>query len=172
LIDREFGPEHQEQGITAAKLIDNKMRERTLVMAMRVLLARLSAPKAKLYQIGNGTKIAPHYWTDEKRRRSDDQDVQRRMMEIVTARQLNRAYLLAENAARGRLPSLDPLPPDPARPEFDYPTLRKRVWDYIVWGRKRVETLKAQQANRGKAAAAKSGAAQQSLPASVVAKTS
>ena len=39
LIDREFGPEHQEQGITAAKLIDNKMRERTLVMAMRVLPA-------------------------------------------------------------------------------------------------------------------------------------
>ena len=172
LIDREFGPEHQEQGITAAKLIDNKMRERTLVMAMRVLLARLSAPKAKLYQIGNGTKIAPHYWTDEKRRRSDDQDVQRRMMEIVTARQLNRAYLLAENAARGRFPSLDPLPPDPARPEFDYPTLRKRVWDYIVWGRKRVETLKAQQAGRRKAAAAKSSAAQQSDPASVVAKTS
>lgn len=155
MIDREFGPEHQEQGITSAKLIDNKTRERTLVMAMRVLLAKLSAPKAKLYQIGNGTKIAPHYWTDETRRRSDGQDGQRRMMEIVTARQLNRAYLFAENAARGRFPSLEPLAPDPARPEFDYAKLRKQLQDYLKWGARRVAELKAQQASRRKAAAAK-----------------
>ena len=172
LIDREFGPEHQEQGVISAKLIDNKMRERTLVMAMRVLLARINAPKAKLYQVGNNTKIAPHYWTDETRRRSDDQDGKRRMMEIVTARQLKRAYLIAENAARGRFPSLDPLPADPGRPEFDYPILRKQLWDYVMWGRKRVEGLKAQKASERKAKAANSGAALQTGPASVVSKVS
>jgi hypothetical protein len=146
LIDREFGPEHDgEDAGLSAKLIDNKVRENTLHTAMTVLLARASVPKAKLYQVGNHTKISPDNWTDAASRRRDDPevDVKRRMMEIVTARQLKRAYLFAENAARGRFPCLDPLPDDPARPEFEYRALGAQLRSYAEWGFKRVANLKA-----------------------------
>lgn len=146
LIEKEFGPEDLDKGAASAKLIDNKMRERTLILAMKVLLARASVPSAKLYQVGNGTKIAPQYWTDPKSRRSAGQDTNRALMEIVVSRHLRRAYLLAENAARGRFPSLDPLPVDPGRPEFNYRMLGKQLRDYVKWGNKRVAEIKAQRA--------------------------
>jgi hypothetical protein len=38
LIEREFGSENQDTAGLTAKLINNKMRERTLLLAMRVLL--------------------------------------------------------------------------------------------------------------------------------------
>ena len=143
LIERELGPEREQKGVVEAKLIDNKIRERTLVTAIQVLQARASVPHEKLYRIGNHLRIAPRYWTDPDRPRSDDQDVNRRLMEIVTARHLKRAYLFAENAARGRFPSLEPLPPDPARPNFDYVALSKQYASYIAWGRKHIAALKA-----------------------------
>ena len=142
MIERELGPEREQKGVVEAKLIDNKIRERTLITAMQVLQARAAVPHEKLYRIGNHLRIAPRYWTDPNRPRSDDQDVNRRLMEIVTARQLKRAYLLAENAARGRFPSLDPLPPDPARPSFDYVALSKQYASYIAWGRKHIAAMK------------------------------
>ena len=146
LIEREFGPENQDTAGLTAKLINNKMRENTLILAMRVLLARASIPKAKLYQVGNHMKVAPHYWTDEQIRRRDDEAVEkkRRMMEIVTARHLQRAYVIAENAARGRFPCLDPLPNDPARPEFNYSVIGKQLRDDVEWGKKRVAAVKEQ----------------------------
>lgn len=148
LIERELGPETAQEGVVEAKLIDNKIRERTVALAMRTLQARASSPKTPLYQVGNHLRLAPHYWTDPERPRSDDQDVKRRLMEIVTARQLRRAYLLAEHAARGRFPCLDPLPSDPNRPEFNYATVGKLLWDYVAWGRKHVAKLKARKAEK------------------------
>ncbi len=147
-IEAAFPGEEQQAGIITAKLVHNKMRERTFLMAMRTLLARASVPKAKLYQVGNHTKIAPQYWTDTKLKRRDDPEVfdRRRMMDIVVARQLHRAYLLAENAARMKFPSLDPLAPDPHRPEFDYPELGRQLRSYVQWGAKRVAEIKASRA--------------------------
>ena len=122
LIDREFGPEPKNAVLPPARLIDNKMRERTLETAMRVLFARCKTPWAKLYELGSWTKIAPAYVTKRSARRRDDDaiDRKRERMEVVVSRHLHRAYLLAENAARGRFPTLDPLPDDPDRPKFDY----------------------------------------------------
>ncbi|WP_203074828.1 hypothetical protein [Falsiroseomonas ponticola] len=148
LIERELGPETAQEGVVEAKLLDNKIRERTVATAMRALLVRASSPKTPLYKVGNHLGLAPHYWTDPERPRSDDQDVKRRLMEIVTARQLRRAYLLSEHAARGRFPCLDPLPPDPNRPEFNYATVGKLLWDYVAWGRKHVAKLKARKAEK------------------------
>jgi hypothetical protein len=135
LIERELGPEAAQEGVVQAKLMHNKIRERTV-------------PKAPLYRLGNHLGFAPHYWTDPKRPRGDNQDTKRRLMEIVTARQLRRAYLLAEHAARGRFPCLDPLPPDPARPEFNYAEVGKLLWDYVTWGRKHVAALNARKAEK------------------------
>jgi hypothetical protein len=148
LIERELGPEAAQEGVVQAKLMHNKIRERTVAMAMRALQARASSPKAPLYRLGNHLGFAPHYWTDPKRPRGDNQDTKRRLMEIVTARQLRRAYVLAEHAARGRFPCLDPLPPDPARPEFNYAEVGKLLWDYVTWGRKHVAALNARKAEK------------------------
>jgi hypothetical protein len=142
-IDKEFGNEKEPVGVMSFKLLENKIRERTLDIAMRVLLARTNGSGKKLYQVGNHTKIAPQYWTDETRRRRDEDEDKRRKMEIVTARHLRRAYLFAENAARGRFPSLENLPADPAQPAFDYPILRKQLWDYVHWGRQYTADIRA-----------------------------
>ncbi len=135
LIDREFGPEHEEAAGLSAKLIDNKMRENTMETARRVLFERCLKPDARLFEIGNATGIAPEFWTDEKKQRSDDREIdfKRQMMEITTSRQVHRAYLLAENAARGRFPALDALPSDPNRPGFDYRALGIQLRDDEDW---------------------------------------
>lgn len=162
LIEREFGPENQDTAGLTAKLVNNKMRESTLILAMRVLLARASVPNAKLYEVGNHTKVAPHYWTDTKIRRRDNETVERRrrLMEIVTARHLQRAYLIAENAARGRFPCLDPLPDDPARPVFDYPQIGQQLREYVVWGKQYAAEIRARR-EREKRERAKAKQAQQ-----------
>ena len=152
LIEREFGPERSDDPETFMRLIDNKMREQTLINAMRVLQAQSAVPRAPLYMVGNYAKIAPHYWTDPKIKRRESPEVleKRMMMEIVTSRQLRRAYLLAENAARGRFPCLDPLPEDPARPQFNYAVLGRQFRNYVEWGRKRVAEIKAERAKSRK----------------------
>ena len=64
-------------------------------------------------------------------------------MEIVTARHLQRAYIIAENAARGRFPCLEPLLEDPARPVFDYPQIGQQLREYIVWGKQYAAEIRA-----------------------------
>ena len=48
-------------------------------------------------------------------------------MEITTSRQLRRAYVMAEWAARGVFPCLKPLPKDPSRPKMDFVNLGKQI---------------------------------------------
>ncbi len=142
ILDAEYVNVGSHETEAPARLVSNKIRERTVRTAMRVLRARISVPTKKLYQVGNSLKLAPQYWTDAETPRKGDQDGKRRLMEIVTSRQLHRAYLLAENAARGRFPSLEPLSDDPARPQFDFKALNKQIWDYIKWGREHVAQVK------------------------------
>lgn len=156
-------PEPTEARPHAMALEQNKIREATLQMALRVLRARASYPDEKLYQTGNRTKVSPALWTDPARARKDGQDDKRRTMEIMTSRQLWRAYVLAENAARGRFPSLEPLKDDPNRPEFDYAVLLKDYSRYVEWGWKRIAELKEE---RRLAAVRKAGRAEGAAPAS------
>jgi hypothetical protein len=125
LIEREFGEEARGEQPVFARVLVNKIREHTLETALRVLFARSAQPKSRLFELGNQTDVAPAYWTDQDAKRRDDHEVnhKRRIMEIATSRQLQRAYLFAENAARGRFPSLEALPDDPNRPHFDYQQL-------------------------------------------------
>jgi hypothetical protein len=69
-------------------------------------------------------------------------------MEILTSRHLHRAYLLAENAARAKFPSLDPLPPDTARPGFDYFQLNRQMRAYIKWAEAEIARLEAKKQRR------------------------
>ena len=54
-------------------------------------------------------------------------------LENMTSRLIRKAYRLAENAARGRFPSLDPLLAAPSRPKFDYEALHKAHEKHRKW---------------------------------------
>lgn len=135
LLDANYGSQQKPIGVAPYSVIRNKMREGTLKVALKVLRARAALPNERLFVIGNKTNIAPYHAVSDlkKRTRGEDSD-KRKMMEILTSRHLHRAYLLAENAARGRFPSLDPLPDDPKRPQFDYKQLQLQFKEYLRWG--------------------------------------
>ena len=84
------------------QVIRDKTRQATLSTAMRVLRARAALPRYPLYKIGNRAKIQNQYETDENEKLRNSE--QRRLMEILVSRHLHRAYLFAENAARGIFP--------------------------------------------------------------------
>lgn len=128
------------------------MREQTLKVALRVLRARAALPNERLFVIGNKTNVSPANATSNfsQRARGEDSD-KRKQMEILTSRHLHRAYLLAENAARGRFPTLDPLSDAPNRPQFDYKQLQIQFKEYLKWGeaeKARLKSIAAKQSRR------------------------
>jgi len=133
MLDSVYEPATHQRGIAPYQVTRNKIREKTLKDAMKVLRARAALPNKPLFVIGNKSKIAPAYETDEdKRLRNDDR---RRLMEILTSRHLHRAYLFSENTARGKFPSLEPLTDD-IHPAFDCLVLRQQFKAYIIWMKK------------------------------------
>ena len=135
LLDKHYGSQQQPVGVAPYSIIRNKMRESTLKVALKVLRARAALPNERLFVIGNKTNVSPaNATTDFSKRARGEESNKRKQMEILTSRHLHRAYLLAENAARGRFPSLDPLPDDPNRPPFDYKQLQAQFKAYLKWG--------------------------------------
>lgn len=153
LLDEAYGSVRQQAGVAAFAVQRNKMREHTLRMALRVLRARAALPNERLFVIGNRANVSPANVTGEQRRRVNAEDSdKRKQMEIMTIRHLNRAYVLAENAARGLFPSLAPLSSDTSRPLFDYKLLQRQFKDYLRWGEREKMRLKALASKRGKSA--------------------
>lgn len=148
LIDDAYGKERQQSGIAPYHMIRNKMREHTLIKAREVVWGRAARPKAKLFVIGNITKVSPANWSDPELKRDKIEGNKREAMEILTSRHLNRAYTLAENAARGKFPSLDPLPPDDARPKFNYVTIQRQLKAYMVYLKAEIDRREARQTKR------------------------
>ena len=124
--------EQTDQRVAEYKVIRNKIREATVRHAWNVLIERVAAPADALWQIGNRARVSELHITDEGAS-GDDPEVRdrRRVMAILTSRELQRAYLLAENAARGRFPCLDRLPDDPGRPRFDNQVLASVMADEV-----------------------------------------
>lgn len=151
LLDETYGLLGQQEGIAPFSIQRNKMREHTLRMALRVLRARAALPKERLFIIGHRANVSPANVTGEQRSRVNGEDKdKRKQMEIMTIRHLNRAYVLAENAARGLFPSLAPLADDPHRPAFDYLLLKRQFKDYLRWGEAEKKRLKAIAARKQK----------------------
>lgn len=144
LLDENYGTQQKPVGIAPYSILRNKMRESTLQMALKVLRARAALPNERLFVIGNKTNVSPSQLTSNEKMRTRGEDSDKRMkMEILTSRHLHRAYLLAENAARGRFPTLDALPDDPNRPNFDYKQLQNQFKEYLKWGETEKARLKA-----------------------------
>jgi hypothetical protein len=110
LLDEATNTLGEDIPITPFQFERNKIRSLTLTTAMRVLRARAALPDKRLFVVGNRAKVSLSNVTEEKATRKDRSIADaRRSMEILTSRWLHRGYLLAENAARGRFPSLEPL---------------------------------------------------------------
>lgn len=140
MLDKFYKPTEHQRGIAHYQVNRNKIREQTLKNAMRVLRARAALPKKPLFVIGNKSKIAPAYETDENKRLRNDE--YRRLMEILTSRQLHRAYLYSEHAARGNFPCIDPLPNDDGRPDFNYVSLQRQLKAQMRWMEAEIARLK------------------------------
>lgn len=110
----------------------NKIREATVRQAWRVLVERVAAPFDALWRIGNRAGVSKLHTTNEAAS-GDDHEVRdrRRVMAILTSRDMQRAYLLAEHAARGRFPCFDRLPDDADRPRFDLEALASVLADEV-----------------------------------------
>lgn len=148
IIEEQFDDRVSKHKVTNWRLVQNKIRENTLTIAMRVFVKRCEKPDAPLYVIGNKSRFSPHNITDSStRNRAQIADL-RRNMETLTSRHLHRAYLLAENAARGKFPSLDALPEDNNRPKFDYHRQRQYFINYIIWARKYLAKYKSHKKNK------------------------
>jgi hypothetical protein len=141
MLDKVYDAKEHKRGIAPYQVTRNKIRKSTLRNAMRVLLVKIELPKKPLFVVGNKSKLSPAYETDEHKKLRNDE--RRRLMEILTSRQLQRAYLLAENAARGIFPSIDKLPEDEARPAFDYVVLQRQFRNYMKWFEDKIAKMKS-----------------------------
>ena len=128
------------------KFLVNKIRRQTLDEARRVAWARAAAPKQPLYVIGNRVGIAAAYVTEEGVKAPKDN--RRDLMVIVTSRQLKRALVFSENAARGRFPCSDEVDSI----EFDFKELRSSIIAHRNWIKAELGRLKGLQSKKTAAA--------------------
>jgi hypothetical protein len=119
LISAAYGKREQPQRVALHSMLKNKVREASVVKALRTARERVAHPDEPLWRIGNRAQVSPLHVTAS---RADAMDGEvrdkRRVMAILASRELQRAYRLVEHAARGRFPCLDALKPDPHRPVF------------------------------------------------------
>src|ERR1035438_3205486 len=125
LVSKAYSVKMNRPSSSHYQMIGDRSREDKVRQAMRVLRAKARRPKAPLFDIGK--RSINSVYANAK---AEDYD-QRRLLEQQTSKYLQDAYLLAENAALGRFPSLDHLPPDPNRPKFNYFALRHQLASYI-----------------------------------------
>jgi hypothetical protein len=100
---------------------------------MNVLIARGETPDSELWRVGVRSKVSETYSSEideheEVLRSTDSYD--RMMLTILTSRALNRAQMIAENAARGEFPSYKKCA---HAVKFDYVELQQRWASRKLW---------------------------------------
>jgi len=142
LIVKALANSAERSEVARFQMIRDKSHEETIKQALRVVRARASRPDASLFEVGKRSISSVHAAA-----KPGDYD-KRRALEQQTSKYLQRALALAENAARGRFPSLAPLKPDENRPDFEYPKLRDQISAYIRRMEKKLAAEKARLATR------------------------
>jgi hypothetical protein len=122
----EFDSDH----VGSFRLVKSKARQSAVVKCLQVVRRRASHPKLPLWNVAGMVNINI---TRSLRNTVDDKHV----LSAHMSRYTKRAYLLAENAARGSFPDETPLPADVATQSFDFAVLN-RVY------RKQIRSLEKQ----------------------------
>lgn len=136
-IDNVLNEFSGQEPLAELALLKNKIHKKTLDDARKVVRARAALPKKPLYVIGNKVNLAPAYVTPEGEKLLRG-DTRRQLMAIVTSRQLQRALILSENAARGKFPSFDAVDAI----DFDVKELRSSIILHRDWMKAELARLK------------------------------
>jgi hypothetical protein len=142
LLDR-----HSQVGAATANaptlsLKGQRLRAKSLFAGLRLLWFRSAKPKWELWRLGAQARLSKTYSsvldpTAGRRVKDVIEQTDRDMMTKITHRALNKFETIAENAARGRFPSDEPVEKAP----FDYPLIAKRIQRNNAWEKKEKERL-------------------------------
>lgn len=127
---------------TATYQIQNtKMQYRRLLAGLRLMYMRACRPNDELWRIATRAKIShSHRRLDPNGPKKDLKNAEgRRILTIMASRLLHDTVIIAENAATGVFPSLNPIDTQ----LFDAEKLGKQLKDTIAWEKRRKAEIKA-----------------------------
>ena len=142
-VEKEVTPYIPE---TLYQVENNKMQYRRLLAGLRLMYMRARRPHEDLWRIAARAKIShSHGRIDPNAPKKDLQNAQgRRMLTIMASRLIHDTLIIAENAATGIFPSLNPIDTT----LFDAEKLGWRLKETIQWEKvRKAEIMAAHKAN-------------------------
>lgn len=126
---------------TIYQVQNNKMQYRRLMAGVKLLYMRAAKPREALWQVAARAKIShSHRHIDPKAPKKDLENAQgRRMLTIMASRLIHDSLIIAENAATGIFPSLEPIDTH----LFDAVNLQKCIVRTLKWQKQRKAELLA-----------------------------
>lgn len=139
LDDANTAPVFQPEALYV--LENNKMRYRRLLAGLRLVYMRSSKPDDELWRVATRARIShTHSKLDPAGAKKDAKGAEsRRMLTIMSSRLLHDSLIVAENAAQGIFPSLQPT----SVKSFDYAALGERITQINKWQKERKSKLSA-----------------------------
>lgn len=117
----------------------NKMRYRRLLAGLRLVYIQAASPDEELWRVATRARISVNHGkldpnSDKKNAKDADS---RRMLTIMASRLMRDTLIIAENAAQGRFPTMDPTNVK----SFDFVDLGKRIYANNQWEKQQKEIL-------------------------------
>lgn len=117
----------------------NKMRYRRLLAGLRLVYMQAARPDEELWRVATRARISINHGTlnpnSDKKNAKDAES--RRMLTIMASRLMRDTLIIAENAAQGRFPTMDPT----SVKLFDFEALQKIIHANNQWERQQKEML-------------------------------
>ena len=136
------------------KLQGKRLRAKVLLNGLRLLWFKAAKPRWPHWKLGAKARFSPTYSSmlnpdNERRVISSGESYDREMMTKIISRALKKFESIAENAARGKFPSQEPV----HRLDFQYPLLAKRIQRKNEWEKQeKARLLAVFQKNRARLA--------------------
>lgn len=130
ILDSAYRSSEKPMRLAPYQFLQNKVRHGTVLQARKVVRARAAMLRSGLFEIGARTGISASRAVDIGQKIAADR-FDRRLTESLTSRYLQRAHLLAENAARGEFPSMRNAAEVERWPRFDYRELNRMFKEHI-----------------------------------------
>ena len=116
------------------KLLSKRSRTKVLFKGLKLLWFKAAKPKWEEWKLGAKSNYSPTYSRElnidnPRKTYGTLESYDREMMTKIVCRALRKYETIAENAARGKFPSEDPI----ERIDFNYPELAKRIKRKNTW---------------------------------------
>lgn len=117
----------------------NKMRYRRLLAGLRLVYMQAARPDEELWRVATRAKISNNHGklnpNSDKKNAKDAES--RRILTIMASRLMRDTLIIAENAAQGRFPSVEPT----SVKSFDFAALGKNIYANNQWEKQQKEIL-------------------------------